>query len=299
MSTYQLDQEIDNLKKKLEELSEEDESNFRDLMMAMDDPSSGLDLNTIIARQDELMVEQQELRNHYWRLLNFRASLYKRPSGWITKHFTRVLGPLPENMVEIDPKSERSQEIIKSLPSYNATALTMLFMVIGVFIGLSVAFPGLLISPLSLFMTATDIGGGEAGHSVVMNILFTVIAIVAIVMMIFNRNGARKFVFNAALNEEMWFRSGAENWTIRQRFVSCVSFGFCHVINLVYPVVTLVALSLVGAVLMAVYLAEFKRSRDVERATLASAKLHAVYNHYAFGLVVVVIALVAVATFII
>ncbi|OYX43762.1 hypothetical protein B7Y94_00920 [Candidatus Saccharibacteria bacterium 32-49-12] len=44
---------------------------------------------------------------------------------------------------------------------------------------------------------------------------------------------------------------------------------------------TLLALSLVGAVFMSAYLAEYRRSQDVERATLASTKLHAVYNSYA------------------
>ena len=218
------------------------------------------------------------------------AKLYQRPQGFLARPFSSVLGPLPADMDRIDSRTDSSQEVIKSLPSYRLKALSALVMVVLLAAGLSYAIPALLISPLSLFMTTISVGQ-ETQSSIMLGVLL-VVCILTGILAIFKRKSFGGLIFQAALDEEMWFRSGAEKWSVRQRLVSCLSFGACHVLNLIYPLVMLLALSLVGAAFMAAYLAEYRRSQDVERATLASAKLHAVYNNYALTFIVSAISLV-------
>lgn len=89
-----------------------------------------------------------------------------------------------------------------------------------------------------------------------------------------------------AIIEEQWFREGAENWTLRQRFMSCISFGFVHQGNLVYRLSTILPLSGLGAIFMAEYLHTFRRTRNRRDAVLAAAALHRSYNHCAIALIV-------------
>lgn len=84
-----------------------------------------------------------------------------------------------------------------------------------------------------------------------------------------------------AVLEEQWFREGAENWTARQRFMSCVGFGFAHMANLFYPLSAILPLSLGGYLFMRVYLYEFKKSGNRKDAILAASLVHRVYNRVA------------------
>lgn len=67
------------------------------------------------------------------------------------------------------------------------------------------------------------------------------------------------FISELALEEELWFRLGSERWNRRQRFASCVAFGFAHLVNLIYVFATLGMLAVVGAIFMLVYLHELRR----------------------------------------
>lgn len=96
-----------------------------------------------------------------------------------------------------------------------------------------------------------------------------------------------------ALREEQWFRSGSEAWTVRQRMTSCMVFGWIHIRNLIYPVVTLISLCYAGGAMVYVYQREFKRSNDITRATLAATKLHARYNVYALRIFAVAMLIIA------
>lgn len=82
----------------------------------------------------------------------------------------------------------------------------------------------------------------------------------------------------AALAEEMWFRSGCESWSWPRRLYSCVLFGLVHLYNLVVPIAAVFALTLGGAVMMAVYLREYRKTRSSTRATLVSSLFHRDYN---------------------
>lgn len=221
----------------------------------------------ITARLEELQARVDE-----------HESLYLRPDGRVTKWFSRVLGPLPKGMKCF----KLSDEVISDMPKYRFLPLALLAGVV-VFVVTAVTYmPWLAVSPFTLM--ASSVSVGESGQSTVIHVIVGIIVVAVFGLILANRRSANRTVHELALEEEQWFRAGSESWTLGQRTTSCLSFGACHVINVIYPLVTIVALVLVGAVFMLVYLSEFRRSQDGHRALLASTHFHAMYNSYAFWL---------------
>lgn len=72
---------------------------------------------------------------------------------------------------------------------------------------------------------------------------------------------------------------------MRQRATSCLVFGAIHMVNLIYPLATIVPLSLGGALFMSVYLKAYRRTRFRRTAVLESSVVHRVYNRIAIGVV--------------
>lgn len=233
------------------------------------------------------IIIQEEIDQHRERFFELMESLseYRRPNGRISGMFSWMLAPLPSGMPDTAFDDDAKQQL-KTLPTYRWAALGLLVGVFATIITLSLLFPWLLISPLSVVMDSTSVSSGA--QSVVMSVIIVAIGTFLLVTGLMSWRSLRDFAHVAALEEEKWFRSGAENWSWRQRAVSCVAFGACHIINIIYPAVSLMVLSVAGAAFMWAYLSEYRRSHDVTRATLASTRLHAMYNIYAGGLIVVV-----------
>lgn len=100
------------------------------------------------------------------------------------------------------------------------------------------------------------------------------------------------FFSKAAVFEEQAFREGAESWSWRQRATSCLVFGAIHMLNLIYPIATILPLALGGALFMVVYLRTYKRTHFRRSAVLASAIVHRVYNRIALTVVVISLTLI-------
>lgn len=213
-------------------------------------------------------LKQVQLNQHE----ESEARKYRRPAGWLARTLNRRLGPLPTFDAIIYDREE-----FAAAPSYRVLAALTALVVPGTVVALTTLAPVAGSSPVSLVV----------GSAIVSNLiigLFTALLLVAIVVCV--RHGLhplREFVFQAALDEEQWFRTGAESWSKGQRIYSCVSFGFAHIINLVYTFLVLGLLMLVGGLFMWVYLRQFHATGDVRKATIASAKFHAHYNIAGFG----------------
>ena len=244
-------------------------------------PVYGQEREELDARMSMLMSENLEI----WREIQDNQACYRRPRGMISGLFSRMLAPLPHRLsnTRIDA---RARETMASLPSYRFTAFMTFVGVIATVFTVATVFPWLMVSPLSLVLSIGGVGGST--QSMTSYVILTVLSIIILLTIIKMRQNAWIVVYDAAHEEEKWYRAGAENWNMRQRVASCFAFGACHVVNIFYPFVTCLALCLVGAVFMAVYLAEYRRSGDVYRATMASTKMHARYNIYAFMLILVV-----------
>lgn len=89
------------------------------------------------------------------------------------------------------------------------------------------------------------------------------------------------FFNRAAIFEEQAFREGSENWSLSQRTRSCLAFGAIHMVNLIYPLATILPIALGGGMLMVVYLRSYRSSRFRRTAVLTASVWHRVYNRMA------------------
>jgi hypothetical protein len=89
------------------------------------------------------------------------------------------------------------------------------------------------------------------------------------------------FFNRAAVFEEQAFREGSENWTLFQRVRSCLAFGAIHMVNLIYPLASILPLALGGALFMLIYLRTYRKTRFRRTAVLTAAVWHRVYNRMA------------------
>lgn len=108
-------------------------------------------------------------------------------------------------------------------------------------------------------------------------------------------------LFNkAALYEEQVWREGSHRWGFGQRLISCFTFGAIHMVNLFYPLATILPLTIAGGVFMFIYLKAYRRYIEKGRvharrdATFRAAIAHRLYNRCALAAVVFVVALLLV-----
>ena len=243
---------------------------------------------------DELCAENKAKREEVSGMiisltnsLEEERNLFRRPENRIVRFFNRRLGPLPAGTKLIHPTKEN----LKKVRSYRLLAFGLVMAAITALILLSTFVPWMRISPASIITSlfTSWIGGWAIFPSTVLILL-----LILFVTRVRSSNLYQgKFWDTAAMMEEQWFRTGAENWTAKQRIYSCVMFGAVHVINFIYPIASLLVVGLVGVVFMAVYLRVYKQTGDTELATLASAKLHATYNRFAILYALVAILLVS------
>ena len=223
-------------------------------------------------REEQWRQHREYLMSELYRLVGFR-----RPETGFLGLLSRPLGPLPRHALVIQP----GKKSLAELPSYRLPAFLLVLGAIALLVGLAVVAPWLVVSPLSLL---TGFYSGMFGP-----IAASALAVITTICLVFAAVKWKNpplyyeggFFDKAAMQEEQWFRMGAESWTSRQRLISSVLFGTVHITNMFYPVTSVLVLMLVGAVFMAAYMREYRRSGDVDRATLASTKLHATYNRFA------------------
>lgn len=216
------------------------------------------------------------------RLTELRSEdkAYRRPNGWWSGFISRWLGPLPEGFEDLEYDRAEFQQA----PSRWWLAGLMVTLVLGSVVALTTLFPTTGISP------ANAVLGQDLTTWLIVG-LATGLLVAGVVAQARGQFSIVAFISDLALEEELWFRLGAEKWSGRQRFASCVAFGLAHLLNLIYAMATLGMLVVVGAVLMLVYLHELRRTGDQRQAVVASAKLHANYNLIALGVLVVSIAI--------
>lgn len=201
---------------------------------------------------------------------------FRRPTGWMGSLTSRWLGPLPENGKVIHPNAEQ----LAKVGSYRLFAGLLVVVAIGTLLTIAYFMPWMLVSPATIITMGTKALFGEAWGVTVGMVIIATLVIFASGIKQQNRYQA-KFWDGAAMFEEQWFRMGAENWTIGQRLKSTLLFGLVHIVNIIYPISSLLVVGAVGGVFMMVYLRAYKKTGSTELATLTSAKLHATYNRFA------------------
>lgn len=223
---------------------------------------------------------------------------FRRPDKGVSGVLSRLLPPLPGFI----PVWYPMKGALQRLPSYRLAAFGLLVGAVAVLIVLVLTMPWMRISPAVLVFTATDYLFGDSWGTV------AGMPIIVALLVILGRAGGTgvghykvpgvKLWDAAAMFEEQWFRTGAERWSFGQRVRSTVAFGAVHVVNIIYPIGSLIVVTLVGGAFMACYLRVYRRTGDIKVATLASTKLHATYNRFAIVYMAVALSIVVVTAFI-
>lgn len=225
----------------------------------------------------EILKLRKSIRRADKRERALAKSRFMRPSNKFIDPFNRLLGPLPEGLNTYQP----TEKNLRKIRNYRLLGGVLIVIAITLLISLSAFVPWLAISPATLITSALSTFMDPTAAGIVT-------LPICIVLMVLLWGGIKrpsyegKDIDGMAMYEEQWFRSGAESWTAKQRLFSCIAFGSVHVMNIFYPLASLIVVGLMGGVFMWVYLREYKRTGSTRRATFASAKLHATYNRFAF-----------------
>lgn len=95
----------------------------------------------------------------------------------------------------------------------------------------------------------------------------------------------------AAMNEELKYRFGAEEWSGRRRAWMAFRFGAAHIFNIIVPVSVIVGLSLSGALFTWVYVKTYRRADGTppmrrQQAIEQASAVHAAHNVWALRILV-------------
>ena len=236
-----------------------------------------LTLQQLIDNNDPTCDASPEELRHMYAQLRVQASsarlhAVERPKrGW--------LGLMTRGLPELPDVERPKREEFTNLRRYKVLPLLSLLGLLTVVILVVVSVPAMSTSPASAAVDAT-----AGSDSNILSWIFLGLAgVVAIIMCVKGPKGFYNMFYEMALDEEIWFRLGAENFTWPHRIRSCIQFGFAHFLNLVVAIVTLGGLAVIGGVFMWVYMREYKESGDQRRAAATAAQFHADYNMWALG----------------
>lgn len=192
---------------------------------------------------------------------------YERPVEDFGGLVNRFLGKLPESAVEID--GVYVQRPLSTSQRYLAIAMAVTAW--AVVVGLLAFFPVMRFGLFSVFSTPP-----VSQTTPQLAASFVLMVLVSCLILGLSRGQAGE-AYRRAAREEMRYRAGTEKWNWWQRFSSCLMFGLCQPVAWVFPLPTVPVMVTVGAVLMAVYLREYRHG-DYWEAALASAKVRATFS---------------------
>lgn len=249
-------------------------------------------IDELYAEREELYREKERLYEQQDREIDYRINGYHRPEGWFATPLNRLLGPLPPYSLVVEPTTEALALVDKR---FRLLSVLTLMIAIGLLIALTSLLPWTTISLYHVFyyggLKAT--GSELFAQPIAVALSFYTLHLFAKSIDRGSLASQGKLWDKLAMNEEQWFRRGAENWTQLQRFTSCAAFGLVHVANVIYPIASILVVGfVVGGTALAVYLSEYKRSQDSATATLAATKFHATYNRFAIIYMAVALVLV-------
>lgn len=203
---------------------------------------------------------------------------YRRPEKGFAGLLSKPLGRMTDT-VKIHP----TKEALTTVPNLHLAAFGLMVAAIGLLIAISSYGPAWLkLSPLVLYTGFyADLFGVGVVYYIACVATFMLLAVALQHGMESSSGYQGKFLNRAAMNEEQWFRNGAENWSWQQRLYSCCAFGIVHVTNIIYPISSLLVVGAVGGVYLRYYLRVYRRTGDSQYATLAATKLHANFNRWA------------------
>lgn len=215
--------------------------------------------------------------------------VFTRPNkGWFTKAVMAMMPPQPEHQIVYSFGRLRR---LYSLRHYVGGAV-MLVLFFGIMNGM------FYIAPFSKYSVISGYAAAMLALGVNEYLALGSMILLLVVYFRYAKQDAPLvsphtigFFNKAAVWEEQAFREGAEDWSLRQRFNSCLAFGLIHLANLFYPLATVVPLTIGGAALMYIYLRKLDEVGFRRIAVLEASVWHRVYNRMAIIVIIVTLPL--------
>lgn len=248
----------------------------------------------IEAEREVLKAEWDDLLAKRSAAAEFKRTKYTRPMGRLASPLNRMLGPLPECQLVIQPTDEAMQEV----PSYRLQASLLVMALIALVSGLVWVSIWTLASPALLVLNGFyELLGDAMAASFATGFLF--LGFMAYFMTKTENSPYQGGLANTmAMSDELWFRTGAESWTRGQRIRAVLGFTVKQWHGLVMTLPSLLVFGVLGTVLMWVYLREYRRTGDTRLATLASAKFHATCYRALVAIMVAAICVALISTYV-
>lgn len=222
----------------------------------------------------------------FWQSSETPDMFYRPRGGPFTKALMAIMPPAPDRHIvlsfgELKPRY-RWFHYVSAIP------------MIAAFIGLvylqNDLFPWMKYSVISGFATGAEAVGVPGWATVPLFIAAFVLygRLVGSDYPFMSHSQHTYGFFNkAAVFEEQAFREGSEQWSFTERLRSCLAFGAIHMVNLFYPLASILPLALCGAVFMIVYLRAYRKTPFRRTAVLKAAVWHRVYNRIALTIMVI------------
>ena len=212
---------------------------------------------------------------------------------WIPREIQRTLKRFMPEQPYVPPEVEINWSDFKRQVRWwhFAIALASILTVIALVV-LLIEIPVMSISLLSIFTDVVDAFADLIlGRDVdVSRIIFLVILFSFIFLRytLVSREEGKPSLLSAlpayAMREEREYRAGSEKWSLIDKIRACTIFGLMHLSMIIVPLGVAIALSVAGAICMAVYLAAYKRGSSVEGALIQAAVVHTAHNLFALAL---------------
>ncbi len=222
----------------------------------------------------------------FWQSRETPDVFFRPRGGMYTKALMAIMPPAPDRHIVLSFGELK--------PRYRwfhyASAIPMIAAFIGLVYVQNDLFPWMKYSVISGFTTGAEAIGVPGWMTFPLFIVaFVLYARLAPTSGPFMSHSEHTYGFfnKAAVFEEQAFREGSEHWSFTARVRSCLAFGAIHMVNLFYPLASILPLALCGAVFMIVYLRAFRTTPFRRTAVLKAAVWHRVYNRIALTLMVI------------
>jgi hypothetical protein len=249
---------------------------FMEVLAHYDYTGDGVpDCDKIMAAIDEAL----------WQTDDMPQEFHRPQGGWYTNLVMSIMSPAPSRHIvfgfgELKPRFRLHHHLF---------GLVLLGIIFGLIALQDHYLPWMRYSVISGGLALLD----SIGLSAVVALIVFIIA-----FNLLKGHGSRRhapslsphtygFFNRAAVYEEQAWREGSEHWTMSQRVRSCLSFGAIHMVNLIYPLATILPLAIGGGLFMAVYLRTYRKTQSRRAAVLMSAIWHRVYNRVALTALVI------------
>lgn len=227
----------------------------------------------IESERETLRAAREDLMNKREAARQYESEKYGRPVGRWANLVNKFLGPLPKRQRVIQPTAHVMNQAGSYRIAATVIALVLCAAVAVMLVATTWAQEGLFIRVALGFTDVT--GSEELGSTIGMAVVVAVMYWLS--WKATNPPTRGGWLENTLMYDALWFRTGAESWTFKERVYSVVAHVLTRPALLMFAVPTIVVSGTLATAALIVYLREYRRSGNTHQATLVSVKFHATF----------------------